>query len=73
MSEPRPFRTLSAQAHQELDEARKELAFVVAMIRGAGETDLDEDAHMGFYLALSRINDRLFAVMATLEPPPTAT
>lgn len=73
MSEPRPFRTLSAQAHQELDEARKELAFIVAMMRCGDDMQMDHHEYMGAFFALGRIRDRLNAALATVEDEPPAT
>ena len=71
---PRPPMILSLEAYQELDEARQELSFIVALLRNGDDMDaLSHDEYMGAFLALGRIRTRLNLALATVEDEPTAT
>ena len=69
---PKHYRVLDLDGLQELEEARQELSFIVALLRGGGEMDLDENEYMGLFLALCRIKTRLNTVLESVDGNPAA-
>lgn len=66
---PKHYRVIDLYGVQELEEARQELSFIVALMRRGGEMDLDENEYMGLFLALCRIMTRLNTALAAVEHP----